>query len=45
MLRSMSVGQGLIVAPPDVTTLEAGTRVRVILLDPTEAADEPPVDL
>ena len=45
VLRSMSVGQGLIVVPPDVTTLEAGTRVRVILLDPTEAADEPPVDL
>jgi molybdopterin molybdotransferase len=45
MLRSMSVGQGLIVAPPDVTTFEAGTRVRVILLDPTEAAGEPPVDV
>ena len=29
VLRSLSLGQGLIIAPPDSTTLERGSRVRV----------------
>src|SRR5262249_35256863 len=32
VLRSLSLGQGLIVAPPERTTLEGGSRVRVMLL-------------
>jgi molybdopterin molybdotransferase len=42
VLRSLSLGQGLIVAPPEVTTIEPGRAVRVILLS-NEAAAEPPV--
>ncbi len=42
VLRSLSRGQGLIVAPPEVTTIEPGSAVRVILLS-NEAAAEPPV--
>jgi molybdopterin molybdotransferase len=42
VLRSLSLGQGLIVAPPEVTTVEAGSRVRVILLN-NDAVAEPPV--
>ncbi len=41
VLRSLSLGQGLIIAPPDVTTIEAGTSVRVMLLN-NDAVDEPP---
>jgi molybdopterin molybdotransferase len=42
VLRSLSLGQGLIVAPPDVTTLERGSTVRVMLLN-SEAVAAPPV--
>ena len=42
VLRSMSRGQGLIVAPPQVTTMERGSVVRVIQLSDGAAA-EPPV--
>ena len=42
VLRSLSLGQGLIVAPPEVTTIEAGSLVRVILLN-NDAVAEPPV--
>ena len=31
VLRSLSLGQGLIIAPPEVTTIERGSRVRVML--------------
>jgi molybdopterin molybdotransferase len=44
VLRSMSLGQGLLVAPPDVGALEAGTAVRVILLDRADGVVDPPVD-
>jgi molybdopterin molybdotransferase len=43
VLRSLSLGQGLLVAPPDVTTIEAGSTVRVILLN-NDDASEPPVE-
>jgi molybdopterin molybdotransferase len=42
VLRSLSLGQGLIVAPPEVTTIEPGSLVRVILLN-NDAVAEPPV--
>jgi molybdopterin molybdotransferase len=42
VLRSMSRGHGLIVAPPEVGTVVRGSTVRVMLLH-TEAADQPPV--
>jgi molybdopterin molybdotransferase len=42
VLRSLSLGQGLIVAPPDVTTIERGSRVRVMLLN-DDAVAVPPV--
>jgi molybdopterin biosynthesis enzyme len=42
VLRSLSLGQGLIVAPPEVTTIEPGSTVRVILLN-NDAVAEPPV--
>ncbi|MFQ5667838.1 MAG: gephyrin-like molybdotransferase Glp [Candidatus Binatia bacterium] len=42
VLRSLSAAQGLAVAPPDVTVLERGSNVRVILLH-NDAAMEPPV--
>jgi molybdopterin molybdotransferase len=42
VLRSLSLGQGLIVAPPEVRTLARGSEVRVILLN-NDAAAEPPV--
>jgi molybdopterin molybdotransferase len=42
VLRSLSLGQGLIVAPPEVTTIEPGTGVRVILLN-NDAVVGPPV--
>ena len=40
VLRSLSLGQGLLVAPPEADVLEAGSRVRVVLLS-GEAADPP----
>ena len=43
VLRSMSQGQGLIVAPPAVATMERGSVVRVIKLS-DEAAADPPVE-
>jgi molybdopterin biosynthesis enzyme len=42
VLRSLSLGQGLIVAPPEVKTIERGSAVRVILLN-NDAAEAPPV--
>ena len=42
VLRSLSLGQGLIVAPPEVTTIEPGTGVRVVLLN-NDAVVDPPV--
>jgi len=42
VLRSLSLGQGLIIAPPDVTIIERGSSVRVIVLS-TDGALEPPV--
>lgn len=41
VLRSLSLGQGLIVAPPAVTTIEPGSAVRVILLHNDAVADPP----
>lgn len=41
-LRSLSVGDGLIVGPPDTDVLRAGARVRVVLLAPDAGAAEPP---
>jgi len=38
----MSLGQGLLVAPPEVETLTAGTAVRVLRLF-EEGTAEPPV--
>ncbi len=37
-LRSLSVGDGLIVGPPDADVLRAGARVRVVILAPDAAA-------
>jgi len=42
VLRSLSLGHGLIIAPPEVRTIEPGSRVRVLLLN-NDAATEPPV--
>jgi molybdopterin molybdotransferase len=41
-LRSLSLGDGLIVGPPDTDVLRAGTRVRVVMLAPDAAAAAPP---
>jgi molybdopterin molybdotransferase len=41
VLRSLSLGQGLIVAPPEVTTIEPGAAVRVILLNNEAVAAAP----
>ena len=35
VLRSMSLGQGLLIAPPEVSTLHRGAQVRVIKLSAT----------
>jgi molybdopterin molybdotransferase len=43
VLRSLSLGQGLIVAPPEVTTIDPGSTVRVILLN-NDAVVSPPVE-
>jgi molybdopterin molybdotransferase len=42
VLRSLSLGDALIVGPADVTTLPAGARVRVVLLAADAAAAAPP---
>ena len=42
VLRSLSTGDGLIVAPPDAEVLPVGARVRVVLLAPDAGATEPP---
>ena len=41
VLRSLSVGAGLLVAPPDVGVIVRGTRVRVILLSGDAVATSP----
>jgi molybdopterin molybdotransferase len=41
-LRSLSVGDGLIVGPPDADVLRAGARVRVVMLAPDAAVAAPP---
>jgi molybdopterin molybdotransferase len=41
VLRSLSLGQGLIVAPPEVTTIERGSIVRVMLLNGDAGAVAP----
>jgi len=41
-LRSLSLGDALIVGPPDAEILRAGARVRVVMLAPDAAAAEPP---
>ncbi len=42
VLRSLSLGDGLIIAPPDVLTIPRGSRVRVMLLN-NDAVPTPPV--
>jgi len=42
VLRSMSVGDGLIVGPPGVAELASGARVRVMMLDPATGSADPP---
>jgi molybdopterin molybdotransferase len=42
VLRSLSAGDGLIVGPPEAEVLQAGARVRVVLLAPDAGAAEPP---
>jgi molybdopterin molybdotransferase len=41
-LRSLSLGDGLIVGPSDAEVLQAGARVRVVMLAPEAAAAAPP---
>jgi molybdopterin molybdotransferase len=41
-LRSLSVGDGLIIGPPDADVLRAGARVRVVMLAPDAAVAAPP---
>jgi molybdopterin molybdotransferase len=41
-LRSLSLGDALIVGPPDTALLEAGARVRVVMLGSEAAAATPP---
>jgi molybdopterin molybdotransferase len=41
-LRSLSIGDGLIVGPPEADVLRAGERVRVVMLAPDAAATAPP---
>ena len=42
VLRSLSLGYGLIVGPPDADVLPAGARVRVVMLAPDAAVAAPP---
>jgi molybdopterin molybdotransferase len=41
VMRSMSLGDGLLIAPPEVQTIEAGSAVRVLLLDGGSVATPP----
>jgi molybdopterin molybdotransferase len=41
VMRSMSLGDGLLIAPPEVRTIEAGSPVRVLLLDGGSVATPP----
>ncbi len=41
VLRSLSVGRGLIIAPPEVSTLQRGSLVRVLVLDGDAVAAAP----
>jgi molybdopterin molybdotransferase len=41
VLRSLSLGHGLIIAPPDVGTIESGSRVRVLRLNDDAVAEAP----
>jgi molybdopterin molybdotransferase len=41
VMRSMSLGDGLLIAPPEVRTIEAGSLVRVLLLDGGAVATPP----
>jgi len=41
VMRSMSLGDGLLIAPPEVQTIEAGSPVRVLLLDGASVATPP----
>jgi molybdopterin biosynthesis enzyme len=43
VLRSMSVGDGLILSRRGVTRMEAGARIRVILLRPELGSPESPL--
>lgn len=43
VLRSLSLGDGLIIGPPDTSVLEAGTKVRVLTLAPHAGSSAPPV--
>jgi molybdopterin molybdotransferase len=43
VLRSMSLGDGLIVGPPEATVLESGSSVRVLLLAPDAGSATAPV--
>jgi molybdopterin molybdotransferase len=43
VLRSLSLGDGLIVGPPEKQVLERGSRVRVMLLAPDRGSAEGPV--
>jgi molybdopterin molybdotransferase len=42
VLSSLSAGHGLIVTPQDAALVEAGTRVKVLLLKPDAGSAEPP---
>jgi molybdopterin molybdotransferase len=41
VMRSMSLGDGLLIAPPEARTIEAGSAVRVLLLDGGSVATPP----
>jgi molybdopterin molybdotransferase len=41
VMRSMSLGDGLLIAPPEVRTIEAGSAVRVLLLNGCSVATPP----
>ena len=41
VLRSLSLGQGLLIAPPEASAITRGTQVRVILLNGDAVADPP----
>lgn len=43
VLRSLSLGRGLVVAPPGARVLEEGARVKVLLLAPDAGSEEAPL--